>query len=282
MRPVMKSASPYFCYLICIGGFLLLLSNISASLDIVEYPGTCWTTTWLTACGFTLMMASLFIKQWRVSKIFALNDEGSISVVKISNKDVAGRIGLVMLANVTVLTAWMLLQGKSAVARRDWRELASAPIEGAEEVHEYVMACSLHPAGLYVLIPANVVMVLWGTLLAFRSRNIIMLMFNESRYMAMCTYNFALTSIMGGPVLLLSTYNPTTSLIVRTTGTFILVMAMVVTLFGFKVYLIQTRSISEIQQIMQTKATGVSTDRGMSISLKPTPRRGVAGSVDHK
>ncbi|XXQ32834.1 G-protein coupled receptors family 3 profile domain-containing protein [Plasmodiophora brassicae] len=251
-HPVMKAAAPLFCLTICIGGIVLLVSNIAAGLHPARYPGACWATAWLTCIGFMVMMGALFVKHWRVGQIFQQVKSGrAMGVVKITNGDVAKRVALLVALDVVVIGIWMGAQGSSPSYARVM-QASTCPCQNAD-LHQFVTACTLNAGGLWTVVVLHGIVVVWGTVMAIHTRSIPMLLFNESKFMGLTTYNIALIMVLTVPVMVIAEANPSMQLMVRSVACVLVVTLTIVVLFGYKFYLIFSMTPDQITSL--TKRT---------------------------
>ncbi|CEP03240.1 hypothetical protein PBRA_003000 [Plasmodiophora brassicae] len=243
-HPVIASASPLFCVTICLGAIMLLLSNITSGTLPVS-SSSCWSTAWLTTLGFSLMFGALFFKTWRVTQVFSMT---STSKHIISNVDLAVRLAAFMLFNVALLAVWMVIQGTTSPARKVFQAPQQCPSASLTfTLLPYVDQCDYHPAGLYAIGLVMAAVIAWGTMLAYRTRNVPLLLFNESKHIAICMYTVAIVSALAVPTLVAMVGNPTVSLLIRTTATFLLVLACVGSLFIPKFLIMSAYTIAEIK-----------------------------------
>ncbi|CEP02528.1 G-protein coupled receptors family 3 profile domain-containing protein [Plasmodiophora brassicae] len=284
---VMKAASPIFCLNICVGGMILLISNITAGLHPATYPGSCWATVWLTCIGFMVMMGALFVKHWRVAQIFNLSTSGQrgMAVVKITNTDVGKRVALLVALDVVVLGIWMGAQGTTPSYTRVMQE-SSCPCQNAD-LHQFVTACRLDAGGLWTVVVLHGILIVWGTAIAIRTRNIPMLLFNESKFMGLTTYNIALIMVLTLPVMLLAGSNPSMGLLVRGVAAVLVVTLTIVVLFGYKFFLVLTMTSEEVDTLkQQTVVAAGSSGKGVvtasskdRATARSTPSQPVAGNL---
>ncbi|SPQ96959.1 G-protein coupled receptors family 3 profile domain-containing protein [Plasmodiophora brassicae] len=279
-NPVIRSASPIFCITICIGAVIFLASNLTATLKPNLFRGICWANAGLTCIGFIIMMGALYVKQHRVAQIFAAvsGANGAMRAVTITNADVFKRLSVLVGLEAIAIGAWMFSQETvtgMAIVQKVFRE-SGCPC-GADL--DYVYSCRYSPTGFWLVAAFNFAIVIAGTIMAFRSRDIPMLMYNETKYMCMCAYNIFLALVLILPVLLLLTDNPSIQLVARSVAVVVIVLCTLGTLFSYKFYLIATMTPAELKVVMDSRSPAsvkvrptfdaISTKRGLSTASKP-------------
>jgi hypothetical protein len=102
--PVVRSASPLFCYIIIIGS-LILLSTIYV-WPLQETDFTCMAKVWTLLLGFTLQNAAQTVKTYRLMKIFY---QERLKKVKITNSMLGIVLGATTLFVTIYILFWQLL-----------------------------------------------------------------------------------------------------------------------------------------------------------------------------
>ncbi|CEP01002.1 hypothetical protein PBRA_008314 [Plasmodiophora brassicae] len=199
-----------------------------------------------------VMMGALFVKHWRVGQIFQQVKSGrAMGVVKITNGDVAKRVALLVALDVVVIGIWMGAQGSSPSYARVM-QASTCPCQNAD-LHQFVTACTLNAGGLWTVVVLHGIVVVWGTVMAIHTRSIPMLLFNESKFMGLTTYNIALIMVLTVPVMVIAEANPSMQLMVRSVACVLVVTLTIVVLFGYKFYLIFSMTPDQITSL--TKRT---------------------------
>merc|ERR1712227_358559 len=113
---VIKSSSPKLMYAIIIGGFVSYL----ASFTLLYAPTNemaCVSFVWLKYIGFAIAFGSLFLKTYRVKKLFNSNLKKSRKKKKLTKQDL-GRLqdmrlfimlAVILLGFAAYLTAWTVV-----------------------------------------------------------------------------------------------------------------------------------------------------------------------------
>ena len=112
---VIKIAQPVFCLSFCVAAALLSLSN--AVMVGPNTSGMCAIRPWLFNVMFDIMFGSLFLKTFRVYKIFG---NKSLSKVKVSVTDVIKTYGGIVAVDFALLLGWTLTgDGMTAVTKEE-------------------------------------------------------------------------------------------------------------------------------------------------------------------
>lgn len=115
---VVKAAQPFFLFMVA-GGVALLssaliplsfeddgLSGFDMDSDTTFKVGICMSVPWLAFLGLTITFSALFSKTWRVNRLF--HSKGRHARVQVAERDVLAPFGVMMTANIVVLTCWTI------------------------------------------------------------------------------------------------------------------------------------------------------------------------------
>jgi len=173
---VIRSATPSFCLLTILGAVLMLLSNIFHTS--VESDSHCQAQVWLLSLGFTMLFSALFIKTFRIWKIF--HSTKKLVVVKLKDRDLLLAVAAFLLTDVVINSAWAGVTGMQAhVVVHDVNRPA---------LNE--LTCDYSDASAYLFAHVGVkgALLLVGMYLTYLVRNTPS-QFNESTYIGVCIYN---------------------------------------------------------------------------------------------
>jgi len=170
---VIHSASPTFLYLLCVGALLMSLAVV---LTVVpQSTGVCSARLFLVNLAFMIGFGSLFLKTYRLHKIF---NNPLIRVVAIKNKDLLTVLSALCLVDLFLLSLWLGVSPYS---------LLSAMEEACVSDHG--------DAFLLVISVLKGVMLVAGAVLTYKVRNVNS-MYNESSYIAFAIYNVGFISLI--------------------------------------------------------------------------------------
>jgi hypothetical protein len=116
---VVRLSQPKFLVLICVGCFImgssllpLAIGDSSSDGDITTDDTqsadiACQDFPWLFSIGCTLTFSALFIKTWRVNRVF--HNAQIFRCVNVTARDVILPLACLLTANILVLTIWTIL-----------------------------------------------------------------------------------------------------------------------------------------------------------------------------
>ena len=213
--PVIKRSSPIFCIVILLGLVLVWLSMVlwTGQQTVV----TCNAKVWLGLIGYSLVMANLLVKTWRIYRIF---DTTKLRTRSISNaylfKGVGGMLVL-QLVWLLALTAYDPLQPQiqvigvpNGIVERGGLLQSLDSSDGLSDeknprhtVYAFERCSGTRPAFqstmLAICISVNALYIVAGSILAYRTRNVLSA-FNESRYIAVAMYNLGVCLAILAPI----------------------------------------------------------------------------------
>lgn len=113
---VVRAAQPFFLFMVA-GGIIILASTLiplsfddggePESMTTTKSIAICQSIPWFAFTGFALTFSSLFMKTWRVNRLF--HGKSSHSRVRVDKKDVLLPFVIVLTSNIAVLIAWTVL-----------------------------------------------------------------------------------------------------------------------------------------------------------------------------
>jgi simple sugar transport system substrate-binding protein len=185
---VWRYASPTFLFAILIGAIFTFIAVILLALD--ANTSTCTAAAWFGFFGFALMLACLFAKHVRALRI--IRGAEKLRSVRIREIDMIPFVAIISGVVVAVLIAWSALDAPS-----DYRLT-----DGLGE-DEYMIMCNSPSDGVAFVATMIAIfgcLLLLGCVLAFMTRKVPSA-FNESKYIALATYNSAIMLIIAIVVL---------------------------------------------------------------------------------
>lgn len=224
--PVVKSASPVFCYLI-------LLGLMIGAANVFFFVGTptdaiCMARPWMAAMALALVLGNLFIKTWRIHRIFGeTNFSGRMSL--IGNKALLLFSALVMLIELIIPIVWTAVKPLRSVTISQEPNWEYTECVSEDESFSWTMI------GIFAALNASILV--YGAFLAFKTRKVSSA-FRESKFIALCIYNLLLTSLLVLPLVYIQEVGYFTSFFLRSIGTLFSVAFTLVALFGPKLYII--------------------------------------------
>lgn len=157
--PIIRAASPLFCLIIVIGGFF---TYVSAFMFLWNSDATCALRPWFYAIGFMTMYGSLFVKEFRMFRIFHAD---LTKRVRITNKQLVGVVSAGVIIEIAILIGWFASAPYIKISRIDDLDVTPVPAITYE--------CSTQNAtGFWVLIAFNLLLLVVCSVIAFLTRNL--------------------------------------------------------------------------------------------------------------
>jgi len=263
---VVLASQPIFLYIICVGTFLMGASILFLSIDDEiatdkVCDGACMTVPWFLSVGFVTAFGSLFAKTWRINRIFHC---GNMRRVKITEKDVMLPLLAFVAVDVLLLSLWMgfspLYWDRSPSSRDEWNRVISSHGQCAgDNWLGYVIPLAVVDMGVLAA----------ALYQAIEARDI-SLEFSETEYIFKALASAALVSVVGIPVMVIVTDNPSAYFFVLTCIIFALAFSLLMFIFLPKIQYFrqskdkQSRTIKDAIHESSQKKKEIS---GTSLSL---------------
>jgi basic membrane protein A and related proteins len=179
-------ASPIFLVLALIGAAITLATVFILS-PAPQTDSLCVAAVWTASLGFSLFIASVLSKTWRIAQIFKhVND---MRVVRITNGQLFAWVSVVMTVDIILLAIMSAVDTPFADEKYDDEDLGT---------YEYRVTCNYDDAAaitLYVILGWKAALILVACVLAFQTRQVSKV-FNESRHLTIgiitCAFVFAI------------------------------------------------------------------------------------------
>ncbi len=196
---IMKASTWSFCLLIVLGSIVMLSANYAwASF---QTNSSCAAHVWLVSLGFHLIFAPLFMKTYRLFKIF----EARILQVKVvTSEQLWAGVGVAILIEISFLIAWLLSSGMDVIM------IVPDPLRPS--LNE--TSCNLSNTWTWVSFGLKSAILLVGCVFAMLSRNLPP-MFNETKLIANSMYLVVLAVIIVIPILASNSIDQKTRALVR-------------------------------------------------------------------
>ncbi|GMI36332.1 hypothetical protein TeGR_g10103, partial [Tetraparma gracilis] len=194
---VIKVAQPVFCISFAFAAAVVSVSNIFFVGK--NTSGMCFLRPWIFNIFFDIMFGSLFLKTFRVYKIFG---NKSLSKVKVSSFDVFKTYFVVLLVDVALLAGWVGMEGMEAVTNTNVLE--------SYWTYETV-ECNSAEMFEFATTFFKILMVLAGVYLSWITRNVPD-KFAESKWIALSIYQVFILGVVG---LLVKMSSPKSLLLVQ-------------------------------------------------------------------
>jgi len=153
---IIRASQPAFCAMICLGAMVCALSPI-VSLG-TNSSIKCQTLPWMFHCSFTLMMGSLFVKTYRVWRIFG---NTRLTKIKLSTLESLKILAFITAVVVLILTIWYIQEVPQNIVFTYYIPNVGF-VTGT--------ACSKHSTFVNVLIFFEVALVAFACYFSFKNR----------------------------------------------------------------------------------------------------------------
>ncbi|XP_033752566.1 gamma-aminobutyric acid type B receptor subunit 2-like [Pecten maximus] len=193
-----KMSSPRINNVIIVGAVIMYISVCVSTYSSYSLPNvgdaTCMVNTWVYSIGFTTIFGALFSKTWRVHVLFK---QSSISRKVIKDSQLFGHVGVLLLLDVILLTAWTAIHPLKMEQMQITREASDDDVV----LSEVFMECNNHffvywAAAEYLY---KGLLLAFGTFLAWETRDIHVAVLNDSIYIGFCVYNIVVVCAIGVP-----------------------------------------------------------------------------------
>ncbi|PFX27466.1 Gamma-aminobutyric acid type B receptor subunit 2 [Stylophora pistillata] len=189
--------------LIYIAGILLGIDGTFASIDI-EAVFRCRLSTWVACLGFTLGFGGMFLKTWRVHKIFLNRTKKMI----ITDFQLFAMLGLFLSIDLLILMVWEIIDPLYASKRFTGREEYSPSTDTNYKTY-YIECTSNHPKiWLGVVYAYKGLMLAFGAMMAWETRNVTFAALNDSKHIGISVYNVVFPCALGMTIVNVVAYNP--------------------------------------------------------------------------
>lgn len=178
-NPVLRRSSIVFCSFIAIGALFLYASTY---MFLWNTDATCALRPWILIVGFSLAYGSLFIKEWRLWRLFDVNINTKI---RIDDAQLLRGLSVLVAGELGMLIIWFAV---SPFVLRVSTDLTAETIT-------YQCGSTGTTAVFWILVGFNSLLLLAGCIIAFLVRNLPS-SFNESSFMAFSIYTVTLTIIV--------------------------------------------------------------------------------------
>nr|XP_058964544.1 gamma-aminobutyric acid type B receptor subunit 2-like isoform X2 [Pocillopora verrucosa] len=189
--------------LIYIAGILLGIDGNFASIDI-EAILQCRLSTWVACLGFTLGFGGMFLKTWRVHKIFLNRTKKMI----ITDFQLFAVLGLFLSIDLLILMVWEIVDPLYASKHYTGREEYRSSTDTNYKAY-YIECTSNHPKiWLGVIYAYKGLMLAFGALMAWETRNVTFPALNDSKHIGISVYNVVFPCALGMTIVNVVDYNP--------------------------------------------------------------------------
>ena len=184
---VIKAASPLFCALTIVGCALMLASNYFNTLVVND--AHCAASSWLLSIGFSITFSALFVKTFRLWRIFFGK---KLQVLKIRDIELLGWVGAFVLVDIIINAAWAGTAGMAT------KLVVTDPIRPGRSYLQCDYSDAMGAVYAHVAIKAGTLLI--GMALTWAVRNTPS-QFNESTLIGIAIYNVSFVICFVLPIL---------------------------------------------------------------------------------
>ncbi|KAN0031262.1 hypothetical protein ACTA71_010347 [Dictyostelium dimigraforme] len=269
--PSMRSASPIFLNFILVGGIIVYIG-------IIVWVGpmstsSCNARLWLVTLGFSTLIGSLVVKNFRIWLIF---DNPELKSIKITNYQLFPWVGACLVINI-ILMAILTSVG-------DLKQIDAMNIDSLGK-YEYMKVCKMNHSGastLYTILAYFAALLLVGVFVSWKIRIVDIQEFNESGAIANTLYAISFCLFVIVPLMISPQDKQSETIILCTTGLFITTAALSI-IFIPKFWRVFRKGANESEiNYSKKKQSNVATARAESGSKGSNGGGGNSSGGGHK
>ncbi|KAM9977665.1 hypothetical protein ACTFIR_011536 [Dictyostelium discoideum] len=253
--PSIRSASPIFLNFSLIGGIIIYIGIIIWVGPISTHQ--CNARFWLVTLGFSTLIGSLVVKNFRIWLIF---DNPELKAIKITNYQLFPWVGLCLVINI-VLMAILTSVG----------DLKAIEAQGIDSLgkYEFMTVCKMNSSGastLYSILAYFAALLLVGVFVSWKIRIVDIEEFNESKAIANTLYAVSFCLFVIVPLMISPQEKQAETIILCVAGLFITTAALLIVFIPkfWRVFLYGKEGTNEM--FKQKKSSSVATARAESLS----------------
>ncbi|CAH3143342.1 unnamed protein product, partial [Porites evermanni] len=213
-----RMSSPKFNNLTVVGCLLcyveVLISAYSSSSLATQDSSLCYVSTWLLSTGFTLAFGGIFVKTWRVYKIFT-NNQMKREIGKLSNVSLLLRLCAGWLIDVIILSVWAAIDPFGIKLQQIGEKVYDDGDDVEEQLQIYRCTSRYHMTWVMSICSLKGILLIFGVFLAWETRNVHYPALNDSKNIGLAVYNVFMFSCLALVVKFVVTYPPLEILVIR-------------------------------------------------------------------
>ncbi|KAJ7383923.1 hypothetical protein OS493_024608 [Desmophyllum pertusum] len=213
-----KMSSPKFNNITVVGCLIcyveVFLSAYSSSAKAVHDPSLCYISACLLSTGFTLAFGGIFVKTWRVYKIFT-NNQMKRELGKLSNISLLLRLCAGWFIDVIILSTWAAIDPITITLNMIDEEVEDNNDDVMEELLIYRCTSNYYLTWVMSICGLKGILLIFGVFLAWETRNVHYPSLNDSKNIGLAVYNVFMFSCLAIVVEFVVTYPPLKMLVGR-------------------------------------------------------------------
>jgi hypothetical protein len=210
-QAVIRASTVSFSLVVIFGGILMLTSSYFSTLVVND--AHCAAQVWLLTLGWTAMYSALFIKTFRVWRIFGVQQ---LSVVKMKDSKLLFALASFLLVDVLINTVWASTVGITST---------QVTVDPYRPSYDY-LKCAYSGGGAVAVVLHLIIkggMLLFGVSLAWGTRKAPP-MFNDSTVIAAALYNTFFVCSFILPIIAVQMGGRSTTFLIRSFAIMFLVL----------------------------------------------------------
>ncbi|XP_077868126.1 gamma-aminobutyric acid type B receptor subunit 1-like, partial [Saccoglossus kowalevskii] len=215
-KRVIKMSSPNLNNFIILGCLLLYTLVIVHGLDTSQMQGPlCQIEMWLISTGFTLSFGAMFLKTWRIFKIFT---NKTAQKVVIKDNRLLCMLGALVFVDIIVLLLWLFLDPPRPTVYKleTKRDVSPENDDVIFQTENCVYICSSKNATFWMTALAvyKGILLVFGVFLTFQTRKVYIRALNDSKHVAIAIYNVVVLCFIGVPTFVILQDKPKESYVI--------------------------------------------------------------------
>ncbi|KAN0009902.1 hypothetical protein ACTFIU_007212 [Dictyostelium citrinum] len=265
--PSIRSASPIFLNFILAGGIIVYIGIIVWVGPASNHQ--CNARLWLVTLGFSTLIGSLVVKNFRIWLIF---DNPELKSISITNYQLFPWVGACLVINI-ILMAILTSVG-------DLREIDAQGIDSLGK-YEFMKVCKMNSAGastLYTILAYFAALLLVGVFVSWKIRIVDIQEFNESKAIANTLYAISFCLFVIVPLMISPQDKQSETIVLCTAGLFITTAALLI-VFTPKFWRVFTLGDGGTNDMFRKKQSNVATARAESSKSSSGPKLNRRGNL---
>ncbi|XP_078375007.1 gamma-aminobutyric acid type B receptor subunit 1-like [Oculina patagonica] len=213
-----RMSSPKFNNITVVGCLLsyveVFLSTYCSSASATHDLSLCYINACLLSTGFTLAFGGIFVKTWRVYKIFT-NNQMKREIGKLSNISLFLRLCAGWFIDVIILSTWAAIDPIMIKLMMVDEEVEDNDDDVMEELLIYRCTSNYYMTWVMSICGVKGILLIFGVFLAWETRNVHYPSLNDSKNIGLAVYNVFMFSCLAIVVEFVVTYPPLKMLVAR-------------------------------------------------------------------
>ncbi|KAM9998285.1 hypothetical protein ACTFIY_007934 [Dictyostelium cf. discoideum] len=265
--PSIRSASPIFLNFILAGGIIVYIGIIVWVGPASNHQ--CNARLWLVTLGFSTLIGSLVVKNFRIWLIF---DNPELKSISITNYQLFPWVGACLVINIILMSI--------LTSVGDLREIDAQGIDSLGK-YEFMKVCKMNSSGastLYTILAYFAALLLVGVFVSWKIRIVDIQEFNESKAIANTLYAISFCLFVIVPLMISPQDKQSETIVLCTAGLFITTAALLI-IFTPKFWRVFTLGDGGTNDMFRKKQSNVATARAESSKSSSGPKLNRRGNL---